>query len=38
MKSRISFFNATVFKKNLTRFAPAWGLYTVLLVDRKSVV
>ena len=32
MKSRTSFFNATVFKKNLTRFAPAWGLYTVLLV------
>ena len=29
MKSRISFFNATVFKKNLTRFAPCWGLYTV---------
>ena len=32
MKSRTSFFNATVFKKNLTRFAPAWGLYTVFLV------
>ena len=32
MKSRTSFFNATVFKKNLTRFAPAWGLYTALLV------
>ena len=32
MKSRTSFFNATVFKKNLTRFAPAWGLYTVILV------
>lgn len=29
MKSRISFFNVTVFKKNLTRFAPCWGLYTV---------
>lgn len=29
MKSRISCFNATVFKKNLTRFAPCWGLYTV---------
>lgn len=29
MKSRTSCFNATVFKKNLTRFAPAWGLYTV---------
>lgn len=29
MKSNQSFFNATVFKKNLTRFAPCWGLYTV---------
>ena len=32
MKSRTLFFNATVFKKNLTRFAPAWGLYTVGLL------
>lgn len=32
MKSRTSCFNATVFKKNLTRFAPAWGLYTVYLL------
>lgn len=32
MKSRISFFNPTVFRKNLTRFAPAWGLYAVLLL------
>ena len=29
MKSNPSCFNATVFKKNLTRFAPSWGLYTV---------
>ena len=29
MKSNQSFFNKTVFKKNLTRFAPCWGLYTV---------
>lgn len=29
MKSRISYFDKTIFKKNLTRFAPAWGLYTV---------
>ena len=27
MKSRTSFFNATVLKKDITRFAPAWGLY-----------
>ena len=32
MKSRISCFNPTVFKKNLTRFAPAWVLYTLVLV------
>ena len=31
MKSRTSFFNSTAFKKNLTRFAPVWGLYTVCL-------
>lgn len=29
MKSRTSSFNTTVFRKNLTRFAPAWGLYTL---------
>lgn len=29
MKSRTSFFNKTIFLKNMTRFAPAWGLYTV---------
>ena len=27
MKSRTSFFNATVLRKDITRFAPAWGLY-----------
>ncbi len=43
MKSRISYFNKTVFLKNLTRFAPCWGLYTVcalmgliLLLDSSS--
>lgn len=29
MKSRISFFNSTVLRKDLTRFAPVWGLYLV---------
>lgn len=29
MKSRTSFFNPTVLRKDITRFAPAWGLYTV---------
>ncbi len=32
MKSRISFFDSAVFQKNLTRFAPVWGLYTVFLL------
>ena len=32
MKSRISFFDPAVFKKNITRFAPAWGLYTLCLL------
>lgn len=29
MKSRISFFNLTVLKKDITRFAPVWALYTI---------
>ena len=29
MKSRTSFFNIHVLKKNLTRFAPLWALYAV---------
>lgn len=29
MKSRISFFNGALFRKNVTRFAPAWVLYTI---------
>ena len=32
MKSRTSCFNKTIFLKNLTRFAPAWGLYTIGLL------
>ena len=32
MKSRISFFNGPAFRKNLSRFAPAWLLYTVCLL------
>lgn len=32
MRSRTSFFNKTIYKKNLTRFAPVWGLYTLCLV------
>ena len=29
MGSRTSFFNAAVLRKDLTRFAPAWGIFTV---------
>ena len=32
MKFRKSFFNGAVFRKNLTRFAPVWLLYTVCLL------
>ncbi len=32
MKSRISFFNATVFRKDITRFYPAWLLYGILVL------
>ena len=32
MKSRTSFFNTTVLKKDITRFAPVWGLYSVGLL------
>jgi len=29
MKLRTSFFNTAVLKKDITRFAPLWGLYTI---------
>lgn len=29
MKLKTSFFNAAVLKKDITRFAPVWGLYTI---------
>ena len=32
MKSRTSFFNGTILKKNITRFAPVWGLYSLGLL------
>ena len=32
MRSRTSCFNKTVFRKNLLRFAPVWGVYTLCLV------
>ena len=37
MKLRTSFFNPTVFKKDLTRFAPTWVLYTVGLFMMMAV-
>ena len=40
MKSRTSFFDQTVLKKDITRFAPLWGLYLIggLLVALTSGV
>ena len=32
MKLRTSFFNPAVLKKDITRFAPLWGLYTVFML------
>ena len=32
MKSRTSSFNLTVFKKDITRFAPAWAIYMIVLL------
>lgn len=32
MKSRTSFFSWAAFRKDITRFAPAWALYTVFLM------
>lgn len=32
MKSKISFFNPTALKKDITRYAPIWGAYTVFLL------
>ena len=32
MKSRTSFFNKTVLRKDITRFAPAWGLYLTAML------
>ena len=32
MKLRTSFFNTAVLKKDITRFAPAWGLYLTAML------
>ena len=38
MKSKISFFNKTIFKKNATLYWPIWVLYTVLLLFVQPVM
>ena len=32
MKLRTSYFNSAVLKKDITRFAPVWGLYTLFML------
>lgn len=32
MKSRTLYFKMTIFRKDMTRFAPAWGLYLICLL------
>ncbi len=38
MQSKTSFFNKTIFRKNLTRFAPVWVLYIICLVTGLMLV
>ncbi len=38
MQSKTSFFNKTIFRKNITRFAPVWVLYTICLVTGLMLV
>lgn len=38
MQSKTSFFNKTLYKKNLTRFAPVWILYTLFLLTMLMIV
>ena len=37
MKSKTSFFNTVLFKKNLTRFWPIWSLYLLILIFQMPV-
>ena len=37
MKSGMSFFNSSVLKKDIFRFAPVWGLYTVYLLYTHNI-
>ena len=36
MKSKISFFNKTIFLKNITLYWPIWGVYTIALLFAQS--
>lgn len=38
MQSKRSFFNKTVFRKNITRFAPVWILYTLCLLVELAAI
>ena len=38
MKLRTSFFNATLYRKNFTRFAPIWAVYGIILFLYFSVI
>ena len=37
MKSKISFFNKTIFWKNVTLYWPIWGIYTLALFISQPV-
>ncbi len=38
MQSKTSFFNKTLFRKNLTRFAPVWVVYSLCLIVGVALV
>ncbi len=38
MQSKTSFFNKTLFRKNITRFAPVWVIYTLCLIVGVALV
>ena len=38
MKSKISFFNKTIFIKNVTLYWPIWGVYTIGLMFFQPVL
>ena len=38
MKLRTSFFNGTLYRKNLTRFSPVWAIYSIILFLYFSVI